>query len=172
MTLTYWGSGGVLLPKINVGCSKLAHKQTFQRTTFIMAQLLWQIRWLKLLPNLVHESGFLTIEFLDRTINGVHITQSGGMQNATTWRPLALLPLCLCIGLELPSICNVVHVVLVTLGPQSSNPYYGTTNLNRQAKTWVWVVMDVQNFALRADTPPLTTSLQDDFPTLTPFIQL
>ena len=80
-----------------------------------MAQLLWQFRWLKLLPNLVHESGFLTIEFLDRTIHGVHITQNRrGMQNATTWRSLALLPLCLCIGLELPSICNVVLVVLVT----------------------------------------------------------
>ena len=102
-------------PKNNVGCSKLAHKQcSFRRTTFIKAQLLWQIRWLKLLPYLVHESGFLTIEFLDRTIN-VHITQNRrGMQSATTWRSLALLPLCLCIGLELPSICNVVHVVLVT----------------------------------------------------------
>ena len=127
----------------------------FPWTTFIKAQLLWQIRWLKLLPNLVHESGFLTIEFLDCTINGVHITQNRrGMQSATTWRSLALLPLCLCIELELPSICNVVHVVLAhtlckTLGPQSSSPYYGTTNLNRQAETWVWVVMDVQNFALR-----------------------
>ena len=30
------------------------------------------------------------------------------------------------------------------------NPYYGTTNLHKRAETWVWVVTDVQNFALRA----------------------
>ena len=30
------------------------------------------------------------------------------------------------------------------------NPYYGTTNLHKRAETWVWVVTDVQNFAVRA----------------------
>ena len=29
-------------------------------------------------------------------------------------------------------------------------PYYGTTNLHKWAETWIWVVTDVQNFALRA----------------------
>ena len=30
------------------------------------------------------------------------------------------------------------------------HPHYGTTNLHKRAKTWVWVVTDVHNFALRA----------------------
>ena len=34
------------------------------------------------------------------------------------------------------------------------NPYYGTTNLHKRAETWVWVVTDVQNFALRAPCAP------------------
>ena len=32
-------------------------------------------------------------------------------------------------------------------------PYYGTTNLHKRAETWVWVVTDVQNFALRTPRP-------------------
>ena len=29
----------------------------------------------------------------------------------------------------------------------------GATNLHKRAQTWVWVVTDLQNFALRADAP-------------------
>ena len=42
------------------------------------------------------------------------------------------------------------------------NPYYGTTNLHKRAETWVWVVTDVQNFALRAPCA-LALPLRDIF---------
>ena len=95
---------------------------------------------------IVAKLGFLTIEFLDRTINGVHITQNRrGMQSATTWRSLALLPLCLCIGLELRSICNVVHVLLVTHPKAGEEPLCRI--VERLPTSWGGVVIDpLHNF--------------------------
>ena len=39
------------------------------------------------------------------------------------------------------------------------NPHYGTANLHKRAETWVWVVPDVQNFALRAPCSPFATHI-------------